>query len=199
MAILIGGPPDSGKSVLCYALRRSLLEKDQKLKVFIQRANWDGEGNWALEMSDRQTAQQLKEANTRRIHLLENSQKLMNDYFTYHAKAIKNIQGVMDIVLVDMGGKIQPEKYPILQQCSHYIIISSSEEAVELWHKFFRDLQPSVFIHSVLDKKLIKLENNKDYLEVIAGPWMTGETISVPEIIVEKVLEICQKNLPEKF
>lgn len=195
IAILIGGPPDSGKSVLSYALRRSLVEKDKSLKVFIHRANWDGEGNWEIEMSDRQTAKKLKEANTRRLHLLENGEYLMNNYFGYHAQTIENIRNVMDIVLVDVGGKIQPEKYPILQQCSHYIIISSLEDLVEEWHDFFRGLQPSVVIHSVLDKKLVKLENGKDYLEVIAGPWITGETISVPDIISDKVLDCWYQSL----
>ncbi|MGD1713111.1 hypothetical protein [Dapis sp. BLCC M172] len=191
IAILIGGPPNSGKSVFSYALRRSLFEKDKNLKVFTQRANWDGEGNWALEMSDRQKAKDLKDTYTRKIHQLENSEKLMNDYFKYHAQAIKNIRDVMDIVLVDVGGKVQPEKHPILEQCSHYIIISSSEKEVGKWHDFCRGLKPAVVIHSVLEKKLFKLENNKDYLEVIAGPWITGETFSVPDVIVEKVLSCC--------
>lgn len=192
MAILIGRPADSGKSVFSYALRRSLLEKNKNLKVFIHRANWDGEGNWALEMSDRQKATQLKEANTHRLNLLENSEELMKKYFDCHAKAIENIRDVMDIVLVDVGGKIQPEKYPILQQCSHYIIISRFQEEVGKWHDFCRTLKPAIVIHSVLEEKLVRLEN-EDYLEVVAGRWITGETVSVPDIIVEKVLEFVAK------
>ena len=192
IAILIGGPPDSGKSVFSYALRRSLLEKDKNLKVFIQRANWDGEGNWVLEMSDRQKATQLKEANTSRLNLLENSEDLMKKYFDYHAKAIENIRDVMDIVLVDVGGKIQPEKYPILQKCSHYIIISRFQEEVGKWHDFCRSLKPAIVIHSVLEEKLVRWKN-EDYLEVVAGRWITGETVSVPDIIVEKVLECWSK------
>ncbi|NET15773.1 MAG: CRISPR-associated protein Csx3 [Okeania sp. SIO1H6] len=114
MAILIGGPPDSGKTVFSYALSRSLLEKDKSLKVFIHRANWDGEGNWVLEMSDRQVATQLKKENTCPVHEL--GKEMMKNYFGYHAKAIKNIRDVMDIVLVDVGGKVQDEKKPILEQ-----------------------------------------------------------------------------------
>lgn len=200
IAILICGPPDSGKSVFSYALRCSLLEKDKSLKVFIQRANWDGEGNWVLEMSDiatsrlrqRQTAKQLKEANTRRLHLLENSEELMKKYFDCHAKAIENIRSIMDIVLVDVGGKIQPEKYPILDKCSHYIIISRFQEEVGKWHDFCRSLKPAIVIHSVLEEKLVRWEN-EDYLEVVAGRWITGETVSVPDIIVDKVLEFVAK------
>ncbi|MDY7006105.1 MAG: CRISPR-associated protein Csx3 [Cyanobacteriota bacterium] len=185
MAILIGGPPDSGKSVFSYALRCSLLEKDKSLKVFIHRANWDGEGNWVLEMSDRDTATKLKEANTRRVHKL--GKKMMNNYFDYHAKAIKNIRDVMDIVLVDVGGMVQDEKKPILEQCTHYIIISRYEEEVGIWHDFCGGLKPAVVIHSVWEEKLLKLEN-EDYLEVVAGRWITGETVRVPDIIVERVL-----------
>jgi len=191
IAILIGGPPDSGKSVFSYALRRSLFEKDKKLKVFIQRANWDGEGNWVQEMSDREIAEELKEANTRRIHLLENREQMMKNYFGYHAKAIKNIRDVMDIVLVDVGGMAQEEKEPILEQCSHYVIISHSQERVGEWHDFCRSLNPAIVIHSVLEEKLVRLEN-EDYLEVVAGRWITGETVRVPDIIVEKVLSCCR-------
>ena len=189
IAILIGGPPDSGKSVFSYALRRSLLEKDKKLKVFIQRANWDGEGNWVLEMSDRQVATRLKEDNTRRVHKL--GKEMMKSYFGYHAQAIKNIRDVMDIVLVDVGGMVQDEKEPILEQCSHYVIISRCQEKVGEWHDFCRGLKPAIVIHSVLEEKLVRLEN-EDYLEVVAGRWITGETVRVGDIIVEKVLSCCR-------
>ncbi|NEQ36897.1 MAG: CRISPR-associated protein Csx3 [Okeania sp. SIO3I5] len=189
MAILIGGPPDSGKSVFSYALRRSLFEKDKKLKVFIQRANWDGEGNWVEEMSDRQVAKRLKDDNTVPVHKL--GKEMMNSYFGYHAKAIKNIRDVMDIVLVDIGGMVQEEKKPILEQCSHYVIISRCQEEVGKWHDFCRGLNPAIVIHSVLEEKLVRLEN-EDYLEVVAGRWITGETVRVPDIIVEKVLSCCR-------
>ncbi|NEP77565.1 MAG: hypothetical protein F6K17_33750 [Okeania sp. SIO3C4] len=47
-----------------------------------------------------------------------------------------------------------------------------------------------VVIHSVLEEKLVRLEN-EDYLEVVAGRWITGETVRVPDIIVERVLGFC--------
>lgn len=187
-AVIIGGPPDSGKSVLSYALCQYLRNKQYNLDVFLQRANWDGEGNWAVEMGDRAIANQLKEIYTRRLHQEENSDQLMKDFFKKQADDVKNIKDIMDIVLVDIGGKVQEHKLPILKQCSHYIIISRDREKVKEWHNLFgQNLNPLIVIHSVLEERL-EIIQTKPFLEVIAGPWITGETVRVPDIILDYVL-----------
>jgi hypothetical protein len=62
---------------------------------------------------------------------------------------IKNLE----LVIVDVGGMVQPEKLPILEACTHYLIISSKPEAVGAWHEFCHDrgnLMPVAVIHSSL-------------------------------------------------
>ncbi|MGB3402262.1 MAG: CRISPR-associated ring nuclease Crn3/Csx3 [Microcoleaceae cyanobacterium] len=189
-AILIGGPPDSGKSVLSYALSQALRDQKYNLNVFLKRANWDGEGNWVVEMGDKSTAKQLKERNTYRLHQQENGEQLMSDFFQQQANNVKNIQDMKDAVLVDIGGKVQEHKLPILKQCSHYIIISSNSEKIQEWHNFFgQSLQPLAVIHSVLEDRL-EIIKTDPFLEVIAGPWITGETVRFPDIILNRILQV---------
>ncbi len=192
IGILIGGPPDSGKSVLSYALSQALRDQRYNLNVFLKRANWDGEGNWSVEMNDRTTANQLKECHTRRLHQQENGDQLMVEFFQRQANDVKNIQDIMDVVLVDIGGQVQNHKLSVVQQCSHYIIISRYPEKIQEWHDFFgQSLKPLVVIHSVLEPRL-EILRIEPFLEVIAGPWKTGETLKVPDVILADVLQAIQ-------
>ena len=57
--ILVGGPPNSGKSVLSNAMRLSLPQAWPKATVFLHRASWDGEGNWTYETAQSESAEAL--------------------------------------------------------------------------------------------------------------------------------------------
>jgi CRISPR-associated protein Csx3 len=50
--ILIGGPPNSGKSVLSNLLRLNLPKCQPDVRMYLHRANWDGEGNWAYVIGE---------------------------------------------------------------------------------------------------------------------------------------------------
>lgn len=186
-AILIGGPPDSGKSVFSYALRQRLIAQHPTQQVFLHRANWDGEGNWAYETQNSKRVDQLVQRNERRIHEAEETQSLIPEYFRYHARAVANVRSLTDLTLVDVGGCPQPEKHPLLQQCTHYIIISRSPDEIETWHQFCQPhLQPIVVIHSVLDSH-IEILSTKPVLEIVAGPWIEGQPAIVPDCLVEAI------------
>ncbi|MBE9100269.1 CRISPR-associated ring nuclease Crn3/Csx3 [Vacuolonema iberomarrocanum] len=58
-AILIGGPPNSGKSVLSNALRLDLTAHRPQSNIFLHRASWDGEGNWAYETNQPKWVERL--------------------------------------------------------------------------------------------------------------------------------------------
>ncbi|MFB2898396.1 CRISPR-associated ring nuclease Crn3/Csx3 [Aerosakkonemataceae cyanobacterium BLCC-F50] len=47
--LMIVGPPNSGKSVLSHTLFKTLLPLFPN--IYLQRANWDGEGNYVLELT----------------------------------------------------------------------------------------------------------------------------------------------------
>lgn len=181
-ALMVVGPPDSGKSVFAHALFQALLPMEPN--VYLQRANWDGEGNYVLEMGEDADLEAFKVAN---------KGQLTPEFFGYHAEAILALRRRKALVIVDVGGMVQPEKQPILEACSHYLIISSRPEVVESWHQFCRDrgnLVPVAVIQSVLEE-VEKVEGEGEYLEIVCGPWIRGRTGGsggrVPGILLERV------------
>jgi len=191
-AIFIGGPPDSGKSVLSNALRLSLMQKLQK-RVFLHRANWDGDGNWKHESSNRELVKKLALENENRLH--EKAKELLPKYFIDQAQAVRNLRELVDLVLVDVGGRVQSEKAPLVPSCTHYIIISRDCEAIAQWHDFCRPtLKPLAVIHSVLEQQEEILQT-QPVLEMMAGPWQEGERSSVPDKLLQEVLR--HWNVPE--
>ena len=190
LAILIGGPPDSGKSVLSYALYRSLCQFYPDLQIYLHRANWDGEGNWKFESDSTEHIPALVEANTYRIHLLENAADLLTEYFAYHGRAIANMQKVVDLVIVDVGGRSHGVKLPVVKSCSHYLVISKSPAEVGSWHDLCGSYLGNIgVIHSVLDN-VCQVVADGDYFEMVAGPWLTGKTNSVPAVLLDRIDQV---------
>lgn len=187
-AILIGGPPDSGKSVLSSALRRSLQQQCPQLQVFLHRANWDGEGNWSREAHNRDLVKRLIREHERRVHEHPQSAELLPAYFDYHASAIANLREVVDLVLVDVGGKTQSEKLPLVAQCTHYIVISRSPDMIAPWHDLCTPmLKLLAVIHSAIEPCLL-IQQEQPFLEVTAGCW-NQETTTVPIALIQTVLQ----------
>ena len=180
-ALLVVGPPDSGKSVLSHALFTALLP--QHPEVFLQRANWDGEGNWILELPDSATPEQ------RETFKLAYKGGLSDRFFAHQAQGVLHLRQQKPLVIVDVGGKVQPEKMPILEACSHYLIISANPAAVAEWHGFCRDrgnLKPLAVINSTLENQ-VQIHQREPFLALTCGPWVQGQTQGVPEVLIEHV------------
>lgn len=180
-ALMVVGQPDSGKSVLSHALFQALLSDHPD--IYLQRAHWDGEGNYVLELSTQTTHEEIEGFK------LRNKGALTERFFPYHAQAILQLRRQKSLVIVDVGGMVQPEKLPILEACTHYLIISSKPEAVGAWHEFCRDrgnLIPVAVIHSSL-AEVEQLHRSEPYLEITSGPWLRGQTKGVPENILKYV------------
>ncbi|OKH18640.1 CRISPR-associated ring nuclease Crn3/Csx3 [[Limnothrix rosea] IAM M-220] len=177
-AVMIVGPPDSGKSVLSHSLFQALIP--QYPNIYLERANWDGEGNWILETP--LTPIQQKE------HKLKNKGKPTETFFQVHAQGILNLRRQKDLVLVDVGGRIDPQKDPVLEACSHYLIISSKPEAIAGWHEFCRDrgnLTPLGVIHSTLEDTL-EIHQQEPYFEITCGSWQRGKETTIPDIVLKR-------------
>lgn len=180
-ALLVVGPPDSGKSVLSHALWKALVAENPG--VYLQRAQWDGEGNWWLELGDETTPDQ------REAWKAQYTGTLTDRFFPHHAQAILNLRRQQSLVIVDVGGKVQPEKQPLLEACSHYLIISSDTDAIAPWHEFCCDrgnLQPLAVVHSSLESG-VQLHQEMPYLELTAGPWLAGQSPTVPAPLLDRI------------
>lgn len=183
-ALMIVGPPDSGKSIFAHALFKSLTPEYPN--VYLQRAHWDGEGNWILDPENRLTATE------REVFKQSYRGELTPEFFLYHHQAILNLRRQKQLVIVDVGGKIQPEKIPLLEACTHYLVISSKTDEVQLWHEFCGargNLRPLAVINS-LSGGIDHVHQWEPYLELqINLQTLTREGL-VPKSILERVKQL---------
>ena len=180
-ALLIVGPPDSGKSVLSHGLFNALLPEFPE--VFLQRAQWDGEGNWILELPYSATQAD------REGFKVSYKGELTESFYPHQAHAILQLRRQKPLVIVDVGGRVQPEKQPVLEACSHYLIISSQPDEVERWHEFCRDrgnLRCVAVINSTLDQ-VEMIHRREPFLEITCGPWIAGDCNGVPKVLLDEV------------
>lgn len=179
-AIAIVGPPDSGKSVFSHQLQNTLI--DQGKQVFLQRAHWDGEGNFIHELPDGCDPETFK---------AEHKRGLSDRFFGYQAKATRTLRHDRDIVLVDIGGMIQPEKQPLLDACTHYIVLSSDRDKTNDWHDACQTagLEPIAELSTVLDA-IENCHHRDPYLCYTSGAWETGQAPPIPQELLQRLLAL---------
>lgn len=105
-AVLIGGPPHSGKSVLVYSLTRAL--RAAHVPHYALRACPDGEGDWANE-TDQAVVRTIRSKGPF-------SPEFMDSVAAYLQKRHLPL-------LVDVGGKPTPEQESVFAHCTHAILL----------------------------------------------------------------------------
>lgn len=189
-AILVGGPPQSGKSVFSHALKRSLLQVQPTLKTHVYRANWDGEGDHTYETPDAALVERLRQENNVKLQDQPQSESKIQKFFRDRAEEAEKIRRAIDLTLVDVGGKPDPVKALVVEQCTHYIVISRDPAEIPKWHDLCSPaLKPLAVIHSVLEERFEVLRT-EPCLEVVAGSWIRGQERKVPEMLLNRVLEM---------
>ena len=138
-AILVGGPPNAGKSVLTYNLTRALKERDVPHYVF--RANPDGEGDWFLK-GDPETVRQIR----------KDAKSEWSDIF--RTFVCRDLTERHLPLIVDLGGRPSDADTCIFQVCTHSILLLKDEDpkATETWHHYTETnkLRPLVELRSQL-------------------------------------------------
>jgi len=120
-ALLIGGPPHSGKTVLTYSLTQALRRLD--IDHYVLRACPDGEGDWANEVDQK----------------LVRTIRVKNDWTPAWVDAV-----ALDIdrrhlpLLVDVGGNPQPWQEPIFSHCTHAVLLAATAEGLAQWRDYAR-------------------------------------------------------------
>jgi CRISPR-associated protein Csx3 len=116
-AILIGGPPHSGKSVLTYSLTHAL--RQLGIPHYVIRAAPDGEGDWANESK----------------HKLVCELRYKGDFTPEFTDFIcDSLRDRHLPLLVDMGGHPTAEQERIFDYCTHTILLTPTEAAHRHWH-----------------------------------------------------------------
>lgn len=120
-AVLIGGPPNSGKSVLIYSLSQALRRRG--VAHYVLRAAPDGEGDWFLE-GEPITVRQLRVKGPFDARWVD---RIVRDIRNRHLP-----------LLVDVGGMPTPEQERILSAATHAILLTQDPAARPKWRRYFR-------------------------------------------------------------
>jgi CRISPR-associated protein Csx3 len=115
-AVVIGGPPHSGKSVLTYSLTQAL--RDQGIDHYVLRACPDGEGDWS------------NEAPPQTVRLIRNKGQFSQSFVAHVCESLANRHLPL---LVDVGGRPTPEQEIIFDHCTHAILLSSDPVQLDWW------------------------------------------------------------------
>jgi CRISPR-associated protein Csx3 len=188
-AILIGGPPHSGKSTLTYRLRKALL--DRQVSVYVQRAHPDGEGNWTTE-APRSVIAALR----------ERAKRAWSETPDLAALASRDIAARHLPLLVDVGGMVSAENQMIAAQCTHAILIASDPALLEPWRELvaMQGLAPIAELHSDLHGSPVLFDGGPLLRGVIAG-LEQGRSSEGPafDALVERVAQICAYGHDELY
>jgi len=137
-AILVGGPPHAGKSVLTYSLTQALRERN--IDHYVIRACPDGEGDWSQEINQ-DAVRVIRVKGTWTPNFVE---RLCRDLERRHFP-----------LLVDMGGRPEAWQTCILNNCTHSLLLlhPHDEQTIQFWRQLVEEngLLPLAQLYSVLD------------------------------------------------
>ena len=118
-AVLVGGPPHAGKSVLFYQLTQAL--REQGIGHHAIRACPDGEGNWFHE-GDPETVSKI------RVNLGSEWPA------TFVQRISQDLEHRCLPLLVDMGGRPTSSQEGLLRLCTHSILLLRADKPEDTQH-----------------------------------------------------------------
>src|SRR6266852_5325124 len=135
-AILIGGLPHAGKSVLFYSLARALRERGIPHHAF--RACPDGEGNWFNELDQE------------KVRLIRVKGTWTDDFVK---RICVDIQQRHLPLLVDIGGRPTEQQTCLFRNCTHSLLLlrADQEDTADSWRHLVKvnSLLPLAELYSV--------------------------------------------------
>lgn len=176
-AILIAGPPHSGKSVLAYLLSQRL--REAQVSHIVLRAAPDGEGDWFYRCDDEVRLRQRRKG-------------------VYTAGLLAEMEAAIRRrtlpMLVDIGGRPRDAQFRLFDACTHVIHLWQEADDRRQWEVWLeeRSLIPIASLQSRLTPP--------DHIASDAGPLqgiITGLERSNPqpgplfERVLERVRGIC--------
>ncbi|MHB8597676.1 MAG: CRISPR-associated protein Csx3 [Ktedonobacteraceae bacterium] len=153
-AVLIGGPPNAGKSVLLYNLTQALYERG--VRHHILRACPDGEGNYFQE-GHPVTVSSLRENNKR---------AWSSDFIR---KISYNLEHRCLPFLVDMGGNPRMTELPLFQQCTHAVLLLRADkpDSTQVWQHMVEKAKLRTLAQLFSEQNGISIVTNRT-------PFLTG-------------------------
>lgn len=115
-AILFGGPPHSGKSVLAYHISHEL--RAHRIEHYLLRATPDGEGDWSYQAPP-DLAQAIRRKGSFSPRWVE--------------RVCRDLCARQLPFLVDAGGLPQPWQEEIFDHCTHAVLLSRDAASHDFW------------------------------------------------------------------
>jgi len=139
-AVLIGGPPHAGKSVLTYSLTQALRERH--IDHYVLRACPDGEGDWS---------QEIQQDSVRLI-------RIRGEWSDTFVKLVcRDLERRHLPLLVDIGGLPKEDQLGILHRCTHSLLLLHADDAqsAAFWRQLVEisGLLPLAVLYSELSGK----------------------------------------------
>jgi len=117
-AVLIGGPPHAGKSVLAYSLTQAL--RRAGVEHYVLRAYPDGEGDWSNE-AEPETVRAIRVKGEGTPDWIE---RICRDIAQRHLPLI-----------VDVGGRPTRWQEAVFDHCTHAILLTRDAASREVWRE----------------------------------------------------------------
>jgi CRISPR-associated protein Csx3 len=131
-AIIVGGPPHSGKSVLTYSLSQALRQRHSA--HYVLRACPDGEGDWNME------------AQPETVRVLRAKGQFTTAFVD---RVCRDLERRHLPLLVDVGGRPTAEQQRIFDFCTHAILVSSEPALLAEWRTIIERHGPTVIAELV--------------------------------------------------
>lgn len=132
-ALLIGGPPNAGKSVLTYHLSKALHRAE--VPHYVLRASHDGEGPW------------LYEGNPDAMRVLRDKVRLHGKWSPEFRQLVLHLlQSRLLPLIVDLGGDPQSEDIPFFRLCTRSLLLLKEGDRISTtWKTYVDDYGPDPF------------------------------------------------------
>jgi CRISPR-associated protein Csx3 len=136
-AILLAGPPHSGKSVLSFLLTEQL--RQMRVPHYLLRAAPDNEGDWFFT-GDLEAVRILRARDKRGFTK------------AFVAQQRQVIEKRWLPLLVDIGGRPQGEQFDLIRACTHSVLLYPNQDDYTVWRAHLADagLLPVAELHSQL-------------------------------------------------
>ena len=186
-AILFGGPPHAGKSVLFYSLAKALRERG--IPHHAIRACPDGEGNWFHELDQD------------KVRLIRVKGAWTDDF-------VKRI--CLDIerrhlpLLVDIGGRPTEQQTCLFRNCTHSLLLlrSDQEDNADFWRHLVKvnSLLPLAELYSQRDGTS-SIESDGPVIEGTLAGLERGSLVHGPlfDALVERIVLLFTSYSPEEL
>ena len=134
-AILVGGPPHSGKSVLAYLLSQRL--REAHVPHILLRAAPDGEGDWFYQ-SDTEVRMRQRQKGAFTADLIEDLMQAI------HNRSLP--------MLIDIGGRPRDSQFRLFDACTHVVHLWREADDYQAWTAWLdeRSLIPIASLRSQL-------------------------------------------------